>query len=238
MQDTQRKAYGYIRVSTSGQELSPLAQIASIRAYCQGNGLELVEVYQDIGVSGAVPLEDREQGKKLLEAALSSNSTIVSYSLSRLFRDIADGSNWIRQFDKVGVSLCLVNVSGNSIDTGSATGRMFINLLLAVDMMEREIVGERTKEALAVKKASGRVYGPIPLGWDKGADGELVANPSEQVVIRRMKAMKSEGVSFNRIANTLNGEGLRGKKGGKFQAVSIQKILGNSILNFSDLGGI
>jgi len=229
MQDTQRKGYGYIRVSTSQQELSPQAQIASIRAYCEGNGLDLVQVYRDIGVSGAVPLEDREQGRELIEAASSSNSTIVSYSLSRLFRDIADGSNWIRRWDKVGVSLCLVNVSGNSIDTGSATGRMFINLLLAVDMMEREIIGERTKEALAIKKASGRVYGPLCLGWDKAEDGTLVANLSEQVVIRRMKAMKSEGVSFNRIANTLNGEGLRGKKGGKFQAVSIQKILDNEI---------
>lgn len=229
MQSTQRKALGYIRVSKSKQELSPQAQKASIRAYCEANGLELVEVYQDTGISGAVPLEDREAGRALVEAAASSSSTIVSYSLSRLFRDIADGSNWIRKWDKEGISLCLVNVSGNSIDTGSATGRMFINLLLAVDMMEREIVGERTKEALAIKKASGKVYGPVPLGWDKADNGELVPNETEQVVIRRMKSMKANGLSFNRIAHTLNDEGIRGKKGGKFQAVSIQKILENEI---------
>ena len=50
---------GYIRTSTSRQELSPDAQRAAIATWCQDNGAQLVAVHVDAGVSSVAAVEDR-----------------------------------------------------------------------------------------------------------------------------------------------------------------------------------
>ncbi len=90
--------------------------------------------------------------------------------------------------------------------------------------LERELIAQRTAEALAELRYQGRVYGPIPFGYD-GVDGQLVESPAEQVVLDFMQAMRRGGMSYVRIANWLNGEGLPSKQGGRWHAMSVRSVL-------------
>jgi DNA invertase Pin-like site-specific DNA recombinase len=64
--------------------------------------------------------------------------------------------------------------------------------------LERELIAQRTAEALDELRNHGRVYGPVPFGYD-AVDGLLVASPGEQVVLDFMQAMRRGGASYVRI---------------------------------------
>ena len=100
----------------------------------------------------------------------------------------------------------------DQIDTKSAMGRFFFTLLAAVAEMERNLISERTVDALARKKENGERCGEIPLGFDV-RDGMLVENEQEQAVIRRILAWHHGGISYRRIAERLTSERVRTKKG-------------------------
>ncbi len=80
--------------------------------------------------------------------------------------------------------------------------------------MERNLVRERTKSALAVKRSNGQRIGSIPYGSDLDPDGStLVPNEAEQAVIRDIRAMRKRGMVFAKIANELTTRGVPTKTG-------------------------
>ena len=101
----------------------------------------------------------------------------------------------------------------DSIDTRSAAGRLVLNVLASVSQWEREIIVERTTDAMQHLKASAKVYSRPLMGFD-AVGGNLVANDAEQALIARMKAMREDGMSFARIADQLNAESAPTKRGG------------------------
>lgn len=71
-----------------------------------------------------------------------------------------------------------------------------------------------TKKAMAVKKANGQRVGTVPYGFDLSDDGvTLVANESEQAVIRDIQTMRADGMSLEKIADTLTYLGIPTKTG-------------------------
>ena len=70
--------------------------------------------------------------------------------------------------------------------------------------MERNLIRERTKSAMAIKKANGQRVGTIPYGYDLAEDNVmLVPNEYEQGVIRDIRAMRSVGQTLQGIAEAL-----------------------------------
>ena len=67
-----------------------------------------------------------------------------------------------------------------------------------------------------------------PLGYAREGD-RLVEVESEQRLVRRIIAMRSSGLSLQKIAGQINADGITGKEGGRFYASTIQKIVGNEI---------
>ena len=89
-------AIGYVRVSSEEQADSGLgleAQRQRIAAYCAMKGLHLVEVFEDLGISGGKPLARRPAGSQLLAAAIKSKTPVIVAKLDRLFRSVADAAN-------------------------------------------------------------------------------------------------------------------------------------------------
>ena len=224
-------AIGYIRVSTIGQAeegVSLEAQEAAIRAYCVLRGLELTDVVVDSGVSGGKELATRDGGQRVLDAARKRTvQAVVAYKLDRLFRDAADCLNVTKHWDKVGTSLHLIDVGGQSIDTSSTMGRFFLTMMAGVAEMERNMIGDRTKSAMAHKRSKNeRISRRIPFGWDLEADGvKLTENPIERAVIREMQSLRESGLSFRKIADELNRQGIKAKQGGQWIHTSIKTIL-------------
>ena len=192
-------------------------------------GLDLVEVIEDAGISGTVPLADRNGGAALIAALVDHQAKhVVSLKLDRLFRDAADALNQTRQWDRDKIALHLIDVGGQSINTSSAMGRMFLTMMAGFAELERNLISERTAAALRHKKQKGEVYSALPLGYED-QDGQLVPIDEEMVIVSEIRAMRQDGLSLHKIANDLNGRGIIGKRGGKFYASTIRAILGNDL---------
>jgi putative DNA-invertase from lambdoid prophage Rac len=159
-----RRAFGYVRASTSSQDDSLEMQRERIEGIARAEGLELVAVFTDPATSGGVPLAQREQGKALLEV-VHPGDVIVGLKLDRLFRDAGDAVQTLKHLRKRKVGLILRDLGLGDL-TGSNVSGLIFGLLASVADFERSRIAERIKEAKAYQKAQGRFLGgKVPFGY-------------------------------------------------------------------------
>ncbi len=130
--------------------------------------------------------------ERLIELVESRQvQTVIVAKLDRLTRSVRDLAELLERFERRGVAL--VSVS-ESLDTGTAAGRLVLNVMMSVAQWEREAIGERTREALRHKKAGGLRVGTIPFGHELGGDGRsLQTNEREQAILRALKSAAWRG---------------------------------------------
>ena len=227
------RAIAYVRCSTHEQADSGLgldAQAERIRAYCAMRKLELVELITDAGVSGGKPLATREGGARLLTLIRKREAdAVVMLKLDRMFRNAGDCLTTVEQWERGGISLHVVDLGGNAIDTRSAAGRFMLVVLAGAAEMERNLTRERTKSALAIKRANGERVGSLAFGYDLAADGKtLIENAAEQAVIADIRAMRQQGKRLRQIAAILTERGVPTKTGRseKWGHPAVARILG------------
>ena len=201
------KAIGYLRCSTQEQADSGLgldAQATRIRAYARMKGLDL-DIITDAGESGGKPLGRREGGQLLLDAIRQRKAdAVVLLRLDRMFRNASDCLTVTENWERSGISLHVVDLGGNAIDTKTAAGRFMLVVLAGAAEMERNLTRERTKSAMAIKRANGKRVGSTPYGYDLADDGAtLVENHAEQAVTEEIRAMRKGGTSLRNIASEL-----------------------------------
>lgn len=225
-------ALAYLRVSTQEQArggVSLDAQDERIRAYCTLAGLTLVDVLREEGVSGAKPLASREHGAELARRVQSGEAKhVVTFKLDRLFRDAADALRQTREWDQRGVAVHFVDLGGQTLNTASAMGRMFLTVAAGFAELERNLIAERTAMALAHKREHGLVYGSTPFGYERRGD-RLREKASELRVLKRIRAWRARGWSLRRIAEQLTADQVATKRGGRWHASSIAYLLKNPL---------
>ncbi len=212
------KAIGYTRCSTHEQADSGLGldvQTERIRAYCMLKGLVVLDIITDAGVSGGKSLASRDGGQELLNTIRKRKAdAVVMLKLDRMFRNAGDCLTTVEKWERSGVALHVVDLGGNAIDTTSAAGRFMLVILAGAAEMERNLTRERTRSAMAVKRANGQRVGAVPYGFDVADDGvTLVPNEAEQAVIQDIRAMRSKGLTLERIAEALTEGGVPTKTG-------------------------
>lgn len=217
-----QKVIGYIRVSTQGQAdkgASLEAQRAKIEAWCNLNDGELVAVFEDAGISGG-GMAKRDGLQDALKAT-TKGMALVAYSISRLARNTKDMLDIAERLEKKGADL--VSLS-ERIDTTTASGRMIFRMLAVLAEFEKEQIGERTRMALAHKKANGEAYCGAPFGFDAIA-GRLVAVKKESAIVADILKLREAGASLADIANSLNDRGIEGKRGGKWFPSTVRYLI-------------
>src|SRR5262249_18269207 len=158
------------------------AQAAKIRAMAVVQGVELVDVLIDAGES-AKSLQRPGMARLLALVEARAIDTVIIAKLDRLTRSVADLAELLKRFERRGVSLVSV---ADALDTRSAAGRLVLNIMVSVSQWEREAIGERTKDALRHKRATGQRVGTLPYGARLAADGvQLVADADEQRILAR-----------------------------------------------------
>ena len=119
-----------------------------------------------------------------------------------------DFSTLIALFDEYQVSFVSVTQQFN---TTTSMGRLTLNILLSFAQFEREIIGERIRDKKLLTARQGKYIGGQPkLGLDI-ADRKYVINQEEAKLVRRIFNMATQMQSCQKIADTLNGEGIRSK---------------------------
>lgn len=226
------QAVCYLRVSTQEQAtrgVSLKAQESRLDAYCKMQGLEVAEVFCEEGVSGSKTLHSRPQGSTMLKMLHQKKAThIVALKLDRLFRNAEDALKQTRDWDRRGLTLHLVDMGGISMDTSSAIGRMMLTMMAAFAEFERNLISERTAAALHHKKSSLQAYAPTPFGFDRNGD-DLVINQDEQLIVRYIQKLRSNGHTLRSIASHLNQKKVPAKKDGQWYASTVKQILDNTI---------
>ena len=222
------RAAGYIRVSTEEQAREGYglaAQEQAVRAYCQAQGWELVEVYADAGRSGS-STRDREALAKLLEEAQNGAlERVVFWKLDRLARNLRDLLEICDRLEALGVGIVSVQ---ESFDTGTATGRMMRNVLGSLAEFERETIVDRIKAGIAEKARQGELVGPLPLGYTRDESGAVILDSGTAPLIRDAFVRYATGrYSLREMARWANDMGLRSVKGNVIDRLNIRKILTN-----------
>ncbi len=218
------KAIGYVRVSTSDQAhngVSLEAQQERIEAWARANGAELLAVHVDRGLSGK-----RADNRPALQAALAracrDRAALVVYSLSRLSRSIKDTCIIGERLARAGATLVSLT---EQIDGTTASGRLMLHLMTVLSQFERELIGERTRTAMAhLRGQNRRISGRVPYGF--ALDGEtLVPIPVEQATIAEMQTLRAQGCSLRAIVAHLEQRGIHPKTGRTWTAATVAGIL-------------
>jgi len=217
-----RQAIGYIRVSTleqANEGISLEAQQARIERWCEANDYQLAALYVDRGISGK-RMDNRKDLQRAL-ATLKKDMVLVVHSLSRLARSTKDA---LHLCDLIGKKKAdLVSLS-ESLDTTTAMGRAMFQFIAVMAELERNLIAERTAAALAHKRKKGEVYSPVPFGF-REIEGRLEVVEAEALVVAEIKRQRQTGSTLVEIADYLNGQGIEGKKGGRWYASTVRYLL-------------
>jgi site-specific DNA recombinase len=219
------KAIGYVRVSTERQAdrgISLEAQAEKIRAMALVQGAELVETIVEGGES-AKTLNRPGMAKLLTLIEKGKVEAVIVAKLDRLTRSVKDLCELLERFERRGVALISV---AESLDTGSAAGRLVLNIMAAVSQWEREAIGERTRDALRHKSTNGERVGNIRFGYRLGADGKHVEpDPGEQAVLAEIRTLRRNGHTLRGIAAALNRKALRTRRGSAWRLEHVARIV-------------
>lgn len=224
------KAYGYIRVSTEEQAVEGIsldAQRSTIERYCMFKNYSLSDIYEDAGVSTRYPLSQRGGGSRLLTALrFTKQAHIITCKLDRLFRDTIECLETVKQWDKQGATLHLIDMGGQTMDTQSAMGKFFITMMAGVAELERNQIRDRVKFALQHKKRQGkRTSGQLPYGYRLDEDGEtLLPHDEERGNLAFIHEMREEGLSLRKIVDRLN-KSPRRPRGKQWYLTTVAKLL-------------
>ena len=152
---TRKRAAIYIRVSTDGQTVDN--QRLELEQAAEGAGWEIVEIYDDNGVSGAKSREHREAFDRLCKDATRRKFDVVmSWSVDRLGRSLQDLIGFLGELHAVGVDLYLHQ---QGLDTTTPAGKAMFQMMGVFAEFERAMIQERVKAGLRRAKAQGKTLG-------------------------------------------------------------------------------
>jgi DNA invertase Pin-like site-specific DNA recombinase len=168
-----------------------------MRAECEHRGWELVRVATDAGASGK-SLNGRPELTDALDALDADEADVLlAAKLDRVSRSVLDFAALMARADRRGWRIVVLDVN---VDTTSATGELMATVVAAFAQYERRLIGQRTRDALAVKRAAG-----VVLGRPRTLDPAL----RERIIAER-----ASGRSLRAIAEALTAEGVPTAQGG------------------------
>lgn len=174
------------------------AQRATVAGYAERKGLTIVSEYCDEGVS-AKSLKGRPAALAALEAVRTGEAAgLLVAKMDRLSRSVVDGAGLMERARQEDWTLHFADLD---IDTSTPAGEMAANIIVSGSQYERRLISQRTRDALAAKRARGDRLGARPA--------------LAEILTRRIVRERKEGRTFQAIANSLMAENIltsRGKR--------------------------
>jgi DNA invertase Pin-like site-specific DNA recombinase len=200
------RVIGYVRVSTEEQASSGAGlgvQRAALEAAAAQRGWNLVRIAEDAGMS-AKSLSGRPALADALDAVARGDADALAVSkLDRLSRSMVDFAGLMAQATRERWALIALDLG---VDTSTPEGEMLANVMASFAQFERRLIGQRTRDALAVKRSQG-----VRLG-------RRVSTPP--AILARVVAEREAGTSWQAIADGLNADGVPTTRGAAFWRVS------------------
>lgn len=218
-----KRFIAYYRVSTDKQGKSGLgleAQQQAVLGYLNGGAWELVAEFTEIE-SGK--RDDRPQLAAALAACRKHKATLVIAKLDRLARNVA----FIANLMEAGTDFVAVDMP--------EANKLVLHIMAAMAQHEREAISTRTKAALAAAKERRKNANLPPLGGFRGvtvdqamgsqANAQKAREWAQGTIGQEIADMKARGWSLWEIAHHLNDLGVKTRRGGDWQAISVKRVL-------------
>jgi DNA invertase Pin-like site-specific DNA recombinase len=228
VQKTKKKVCAYARVSTDhdkqGESLEN--QIQYYENIISNNpDYEYVGVFSDRGITGTT--ENRPEFQRMLELAREGKvDLIITKSISRFARNTAIILETVRELKDIGVE---VRFEKENIETMSGDGELMLAVLSSFAQEESKNVSDNLKWMARKKFERGELIINTTrfLGYDKDEYGDLVINPKEAEVVKRIFNEYLRGKGSFTIAKELNAECIATIGKGKWHDTTILGILKN-----------
>jgi len=209
---SQPRAIGYVRVSTDEQHASGgglAAQRAAITSECERRGWMLIKIVGEDAGASSTTLHRAGLQRALEDLDAGRAGVLVVAKLDRLSRSVSQGAQVMERAQRRGWSLVALDFG---LDTTTPAGEMVANVILSTAQYERRLIGQRTRDALAAKRAAGVRLGRPQVLPD--------------YVVRRIVAERAAGRSLRAIAAVLMDDGVRTARGGAvWQASSVKAVV-------------
>lgn len=179
------RALIYCRTSTKKQKTD--SQMKPLQELAQRSQYDVVEIVEDIGVSGAVAGRRREGMGRVMEMVNRREVDVVLvYSVDRLGRNLTDVILLVEELEQKGVALV---IHKNGVDTGTAYGKTLLSFFALVAQMERDFIRARISDGMSAAKEKGRM------------PGRPKVSPHKE---RMIEELLQQGKGINFIAKQLN----------------------------------
>src|SRR5437762_7721356 len=215
-------AVAYYRVSTARQGKSGLgieAQKAAIQRFAEAEGIEVLAEHVEVETGkGADALERRPELAAALAQARKAKCPVLVAKLDRLSRDVHFISG-----------LMTHRVPFVVAELGSDADPFMLHLYAALAEKERALISQRTRVALAAKKAQG-----YKLGNPRAAEAAVKAHAANRAGANQFAAnvlpiareiQKSGLTTLRDIAGALNARGIRTARGGAWHSSTVRNLL-------------
>jgi len=236
-------AIGYVRVSTKTQIRKGQGiriQKDKIKEYCKNNNMDLLEIYEDKGISGAKADEesliiDREGLQNMLtDIPILGVKYIVVLNTSRLWRSDLVKVLIQRELKKYNVDVKAIDQPTYSIYSADDPSQFLINgMMELLDQYQRLEIALKLKRGKLNKARQGRFTGGrTPLGYKKvevDNKSDIAIDEDEAQIITTILGLRRRRFSMQSIAEHLNNNHVPTKKGGKWYSSTIHYILKNKI---------
>jgi DNA invertase Pin-like site-specific DNA recombinase len=227
-------AIGVVRVSTSRQDIGAAAQRDELQRWADGEGVRLLAIHEDIGVSGAAPLHDRPGLLAALSAAKNDGAgLLVAVKRDRFARHRHTIADLEREAGRVGAVLVTTDGVCTGEDTELAEMTAGMQDLLAA--MELRKIRARNRARARRCIAAGRTHGGyIPFGYRRRTDGirgrsglvvEIEPDPDQQRIIQAIVERRESGQTYREVKEWLRFEGVPSPTGKSWHESMVRRIV-------------
>lgn len=211
--ESQLRAIGYVRVSTREQHDSRAgleAQISAIREAASQRGWDLVHIAEDGGVSGGTAWRERPALADAVGRLERREAEVLMVSrLDRLSRSVSDFAQLVERARRKRWQVVILDAG---VDTSTAVGELVANVLASFAQFERKLIGERTREAMAAKRAAGHHMGR--------------RSTLATTIVQRINNERRQGLTLQQIADGLNRDNIATGQGGrKWHSATVHHVL-------------
>ena len=232
------KYVGYCRVSTQTQSEKGYgleAQEREIEKYAQAHGIELTQMFRDAGISGNIKDTDDDDAINKREALmemlsiLEEGDTVIILNTSRLWRSDMTKAIIRRELLKRGAHVVSIEQPKYDIYSKDPNDYLINAIMEALDVYERMSISLKLARGRTIKAKGGdKPAGLAPFGYCYSADKKHIEqDPEEAPVVRMMFTEGQKGKSLHQIADYLNAQGIKTRRGKDWSAGNVQVILRN-----------
>lgn len=232
------KVAAYCRVSTDSEEQASSyeMQVEHYKAFIQKNEeWQFAGIFADDGISGTNTKKRSEFNRMIEECMAGHIDMIITKSISRFARNTVDCLNYIRKLKDKNIPVFFEKENINTMD---AKGEVLLTIMASLAQQESESLSKNVKLGLQFRYQNGEVQVNHNrfMGYTKDDDGNLVIEPREAEIVKRIYLEYLQGASLKQIGDGLERDGILTAAGKpRWRPESVKKILTNeniSVMHF------